>query len=238
MKRLIILIIFFVFIGCNKSDDDKVEDVPIAPFVTKVVTVTSKTGKIWMDRNLGATQAASSTTDVAAFGDLYQWGRGADGHQLRTSSTTSTMSSSDVPGNKSFILIQVTNGTYFDWRSPQNANLWQGVNGVNNPCPPGFRIPTEAEWEEERLSWNSNNSAGAFASPLKLPAAGSRIFSDGRLGEVGTRGEYWSSTTSKAAGGSVSSINSHSKELTFINTVAGMGIGRRASGFCVRCIQN
>ena len=238
MKKLTIFILFFVSIGCNKSDNDKIDDVPIAPFVTKVVTVTSKTGKIWMDRNLGAIQAATSINDAASYGDLYQWGRGSDGHQLRISSTTSIMSSSDVPGNKNFILIQITNGTYFDWRSPQNNNLWQGVNGINNPCPSGFRIPTEAEWEEERLSWNSNNSAGAFASPLKLSAAGSRIYSDGRLGEVGTRGEYWSSTTSKPAGGSASSINSHSKELTFINTVAGIGIGSRASGLCVRCIQN
>ena len=104
MKRLIIFITFFVSIGCNKSDNDKIDDVPLAPFVTKIVTVTSKTGKIWMDRNLGATQVASSTTDVAAFGDLYQWGRGSDGHQIRTSSTTSTLSSTDKTANSNFIL--------------------------------------------------------------------------------------------------------------------------------------
>ncbi|VVM21411.1 hypothetical protein BSPWISOXPB_2895 [uncultured Gammaproteobacteria bacterium] len=32
------------------------------------------TGKIWLDRNLGATQAATSRTDSASYGDLYQWG--------------------------------------------------------------------------------------------------------------------------------------------------------------------
>jgi len=44
-------------------------------------TVKSATGKIWMDRNLGASQVATSSTDAAAYGDLYQWGRAADGHE-------------------------------------------------------------------------------------------------------------------------------------------------------------
>ncbi|SMN17648.1 hypothetical protein CRYPA_1272 [uncultured Candidatus Thioglobus sp.] len=29
---------------------------------------------MWLDRNLGATQVAASSTDSAAYGDLYQWG--------------------------------------------------------------------------------------------------------------------------------------------------------------------
>ena len=52
-------------------------------------TVTSTTGQVWMDRNLGASRVATSSTDSAAYGDLYQWGRGTDGHEKRTSSTTS-----------------------------------------------------------------------------------------------------------------------------------------------------
>ena len=44
---------------------------------------TTSTGKIWMDRNLGATQAATSSTDAASYGDLYQWGRAADGHEKK-----------------------------------------------------------------------------------------------------------------------------------------------------------
>jgi hypothetical protein len=41
-----------------------------------------------MDRNLGASQVATSSTDPASYGDLYQWGRPADGHQIRTSAIT------------------------------------------------------------------------------------------------------------------------------------------------------
>jgi hypothetical protein len=67
--------------------------------------VTSAGGSIWMDRNLGATQVATSSTDALAYGNLFQWGRGADGHQVRTSGTTTTLSSADQPGNSNFILV-------------------------------------------------------------------------------------------------------------------------------------
>ena len=158
---------------------------------TLVVNVLNPaTGKIWMDRNLGATQAATSSTDEAAYGDLYQWGRRSDGHQCRTSATTATLSSIDQPANGNFILAP---SIPYDWRSPQNTNLWQGVNGVNNPCPSGYRIPTGPELEAERLSWSVNTSVGAFASALKLSRAGARYY-DGSVNIVGKSGEYWGST--------------------------------------------
>lgn len=60
-----------------------------------------------MDRNLGATRAATSSTDAASYGDLYQWERGADGHQLRNSIIITTLSNSDQPGHSMFILSPV-----------------------------------------------------------------------------------------------------------------------------------
>lgn len=92
------------------------------------------TGRTWMDRNLGAARAATSSTDAQAYGDLYQWGRGPDGHQKRNSTTTRTLSRSNNPGHKSFIISNVAANR--DWRSPQNHNLWQGVNGINLPQSP------------------------------------------------------------------------------------------------------
>lgn len=162
------------------------------PVHTAIVEVTNPTtGKIWMDRNLGASQVATDYTDANAYGDLYQWGRRSDGHQCRTSNTTLILSSVDQPSHSSFIL---TSTIPFDWRNPQNNNLWQGVNGVNNPCPIGYRIPTEMELNNERLSWSWNTSVGAFTSILKLPLGGAR--SDGGTGSytgVGTNGGCWSS---------------------------------------------
>ena len=193
---------------------------PPTPNVTNPTT-----GKIWMDSNLGASQVATSSTDAAAYGDLYQWGRAADGHESRTSGTTSTLATSDNPGHGNFITI---GSSPYDWRNPQNDNLWQGVSGTNNPCPSGYRLPTQAEWEAERTSWSSNNAAGAFASPLKLPVAGSRNFINGTLISVGSVGRYWSSTVN----------GTNARSLIFNSTVALMSNYFRSDGISVRCIQD
>jgi uncharacterized protein (TIGR02145 family) len=153
---------------------------------------------------------------------IFSMGRGDDGHQIRTSATTNTLSNTDNPGHGDFIISPV------DWRTPQNSNLWQGVNGVNNPCPTGFRLPTQTELNVERASWGSNkNSTGAINSPLKLPAAGRRV-QNGSLSVVGSNGSYWSS--------SVSGANSH--YLDFYSGAASITIYYRAFGFCVRCIKD
>ncbi|MGE4541907.1 MAG: hypothetical protein AB7D35_11655, partial [Bacteroidales bacterium] len=160
-----------------------------------------------------------------AYGDLYQWGRDTDGHEKRNSGTTSTLSNSDTPGHGNF--ITVTSSPY-DWRSPQNNNLWQGVSGTNNPCPAGYRLPTEAEWEAERQSWSSSNAAGAFNSPLKLPVAGSRVLSDGSLRNVGSNGDYWSATVD----------GTYARNLFFRSSDANVGKGLRANGRSVRCLKD
>jgi hypothetical protein len=139
---------------------------------TAIVEVTNPTtGRVWMDRNLGATQVAINQFDTNSYGDLYQWGRRSDGHQCRTSPTISTLSSTDQPSHGNFIISTIGSQ---DWRSSQNDNLWQGVIGVNNPCPSAYRLPTAQELYVERMSWSSQNMLGAFGSPLKLPFAGLR----------------------------------------------------------------
>jgi hypothetical protein len=198
---------------------------PNNPFAN---TVVSKTGKIWMDRNLGASQVATSSTDAAAYGDLYQWGRGTDGHQIRTSATTATLFITGEPANSNFILPNNNNNNSGDWRSTKNDNLWQGVSGVNNPCPTGYRIPTEAEWDAERLNWSPITDAGAFASPLKLPLAGNRAFLNGLLTDAGSFGWYWSSTVN----------GPNSKTLLFSSGQASMTNGARSNGYSVRCIKD
>ena len=177
------------------------------------------TGKVWMDRNLGATQVATSSTDANSYGDLYQWGRLKDGHQCRTSSTTATASKDNLPMHGDFI---TSSG---DWRSVQNDNLWQGVSGINNPCPSGYRLPTETELDAERASWSTQNLAGAFASPLKLSAMGYRNRSDGSITNVGNNGNYWTSTVS----------GTDARDLC---TDAVWYTAARSFGVAVRCIKN
>ena len=184
------------------------------------------TGRVWMDRNLGASRTATSSTDSLAFGDLYQWGRAADGHQKRNSPTTDTLSSSNQPGHGAF--IKSNHDANWEWHSPHNFDLWQGEDGVNNPCPPGYRLPTEAEWQKEIQSWSSRDEAGAFASPLKLPMAGFRHYSSGSLGDVGSGGYYWSSTVSLT----------RARRLYFWGNSANIGGYRQAFGRSVRCIKD
>ncbi|MDA9344879.1 hypothetical protein N9B89_01515 [Flavobacteriales bacterium] len=180
------------------------------------------TGETWMDRNLGATQIATSFDDVNAYGDLYQWGRNTDGHQIRTSSTTSILSTTNSPNHSDFILANS------DWLTVSDDNLWQDVNGINNPCPLGFRLPTEAELEAERLSWISNDAAGAFASPLKLTVGGARSRMSGAIGNVGTFVGYRTSDLDGL----------QSRMLGISLTTSLMGDRDRADGNCVRCIQD
>lgn len=184
-------------------------------------TIISAGGRIWMDRNLGASHVALGVTDVASFGDFYQWGRLADGHELSTSANTSTLSTSDLPDNSSFI---TGSG---DWRNPSNNNLWQGLNGINNPCPSGFRIPTKAEWEIEIASWSTQNKEGAFASPLKLPTPGFRQYNNGGIMNAGLNGDYWAST--------VDGTNSF---IMYIHVGAGTVSFQRTYGFSCRCIKD
>jgi hypothetical protein len=195
-----------------------------------VVDITSPaTGKIWMDRNLGASQVASSFNDVNAYGDLYQWGRFADGHQCRTSLTTNNLSSSDQPGTNRFIIGQFNP---WDWRNPQNPNLWQGEMGINNPCPMGYRIPTGAEFDAENLSWGGTNNMLAFASPLKLTAGGSRVYNTGNIISLGSIGNYWTSSL-----GNITGLNSAA--FTHNSSSGGTTSGSpRSAGFSVRCIKD
>lgn len=189
------------------------------------VITSPKTGKKWMDRNLGSSAVASSLTDTAGYGDLFQWGRLADGHQLRTSSKTSTISSTDVPGHSNWI-IGVSDPN-LDWRDPQNNNLWQGSTGINNPCPSGWHVPTKTEWQAE-TGITDNNSA---FSVLKVTLAGYRSEISGNVnaGSLGTAGYYWAST--------INGIQAYSWILSS-NVVNNAPVSDRALGYSVRCIKD
>jgi uncharacterized protein (TIGR02145 family) len=220
-----------VFEGCDGVSWKRISECPSSvTFTYKGSSVTYGTveslGKCWMDRNLGASRVATAFDDSAAYGDLFQWGRLDDGHQARTSGTTATLSSTDDPGHGNFIL---TSASPNDWRSPQNDNLWQGVSGINNPCPSGWRLPTKTEWDTERLTWSPNSYVGAYASPLKLTAGGYRSFAAGApLLGAGTSGYYWSATVA----------DTYSWKLGTGGSWTETGANTRAFGFAVRCVQD
>lgn len=196
------------FVFCNNTATEVVE------------LINPETGRIWMDRNLGAAQAAVSVNDAAAMGGLFQWGRTSDGHQCRNSPTTDVLSSIDQPANGNFI---TTTSAPIDWRIPQNDSLWQGVNGINNPCPNGFRVPTYAELYQEQMSW----CEGYSNTYLKWTLGGFRSFVDGSIVNAGTWGFYWTST-----------VSGTDAKFIEINCFTGFFANRRGFGYSVRCIKN
>jgi hypothetical protein len=196
---------------------------------TEIVDVTNPiTGKTWMDRNLGASQVGTSNTDPAASGDLYQWGRRSDGHQCRNSPLNASASTSVTPNHGDFIYAQTW--PQIDWLQSPNDSLWQGVNGINNPCPTGYRLPTYIELNDELFSWGSLNGIAAYSSPLKWVNTGYRD-----VWPTGTTlyAYYWSSSTNILNEGyashlyfSMNGANSASND-TY-----------RITGMAVRCIKD
>ena len=204
---------------------------------TAVVNVTYGT-QTWMDRNLGARRVATALNDVLSYGNHYQWGRPADGHEISVwdgATTTSgrgfadataleALSATTTPGHPNFIL---TNAGSFDWLATQaDPDRWATAN--QGPCPAGYHVPTNAEWNTADTFGAWNNNTDTFNSNLKLPSAGFRNRINGLLDFQGTFGNYWSSTVS----------GTNARGLGFNSTAANTNLNYRAYGFSVRCLKN
>ncbi|RYE14190.1 MAG: hypothetical protein EOP51_28560 [Sphingobacteriales bacterium] len=202
--------------------------------VTYGVLTSAKTGRKWMDRNLGAKRAATAFDDYQAYGDLFQWGRPADGHQLISwaassgvnagtgvNGTTSTLSNVDSPDNSLFIL---GGGSKRDWRTTPNESLIL----VNDPCPTGWHLPTSPEWDAEQIA----SVTDVTFNQLKLTATGYRRNSTGVLEFQRTRGFYHTSTVTTHGYADLYNFrDSGSASPPHTDT-------NRADGLSCRCIKN
>ncbi|MDC1370935.1 hypothetical protein N8289_03745 [Flavobacteriales bacterium] len=197
---------------------------------TQIIDITNPiTGKVWMDRNLGATNIVTNHYDSSTYGDLYQWGRFSDGHQCRNSDTTYLLSSTVASGHDDFILYQTPPGVSIatgDWYLPNTGIQWQNSQ-INNPCPNGYRLPTQTEFNNEVSYWLTQNAYGAISSPIKFPLSGKRRHYDGLVLGGSVEGLYWTST-----------INF---ERSVALQIFGNGVGTqshfRATGASIRCIK-
>lgn len=190
-------------------------------------TVVSATGRIWLDKNLGAINVSTSISDAKSFGYLYQWGRSSDGHQVRDSPLSQSLVYAEYGLNNSFIL---SNSSWGDWLIVPINSLWSGLmnGGDNNVCPLGFRVPTTREWKEEIESWGSKSG---YESPLKLPLAGIRDSVKGIVQGEGSIGFYWSSTPYSNL------TNAYGIGFTSTGTGVEIGLAVKATGASVRCIK-
>ncbi len=213
------------------------------------IIISPASGKKWLDRNLGATRVATSVDDYQAYGDQFQWGRPADGHQLInwTSSTTgmavngmtNVLANTDNPGHNSF--IDASASSKLDWRDDNNSNRW--VTTPQGPCPAGWHVPTLVEWmaEVSNTQFGGTATSGGITerntaySQLKLTVGGFRRGpgSDvGQLGQTGVTGNYWSSTDIFLT------VSTSGRKFNFGSGFVQRISSGKSEGSCVRCLVN
>jgi hypothetical protein len=124
---------------------------------------------------------ASPAEDITVFGGLYQWGRKDADHSLRCANPDHNSDSDRFKHSAPYsTLDEATSDGRFvwvheNWINPQINNLWgnggdlaEQINTTyvapqndGNPCPAGFRVPTQHEWallgNEGGSSTDSNN---------------------------------------------------------------------------------
>jgi uncharacterized protein YjdB len=200
-------------------------------------TVRGADGNIWLQQNLGSAQVATSSTDAAAFGDYFQWGRWQDGHEKNTS----VMGNAVTPNNPSGVGTGNTNYIPTWWSTGNTSDTWQAATpaqvSATDGCDPckaalggGWRLPTEAEWTAAIAAENITNIEAGYTSNLKLAVAGYRGAS-GSFTFVGQRGYYWNSNAS-------ATLANYGRNLYYSNAIVNPNAGApRGQGHTIRCIK-
>lgn len=209
-------------------------------------------GAVWAPVNCGYHET------YYPYGKLYQWGRkygqGYDGDATYPTVEDDTIKEGGVSlaggqsqANKDVFFLGCSDN-YNDWVYPSDDKLWNSgteenpVKTDNDPCPDGWRVPTDKELNElhsNHSSWtkNAEGRSGYWFSGTRtyaegvpqifLPAAGFRDLSDGVADARGDTGHYFSSR----------SYSSYVCRLAFGKGSIVMGSYYRARGYSVRCVQ-
>ena len=129
-------------------------------------------------------------------------------------------------------MVNSDGGTTWDDTIP-SGTTWETVN---NPCPQGWRVPTNLEIQNLHSQmgvWTQRNGVngrlfGTAPNQIFLPAAGFRHSALGALRDVNELGRYWSSTEN---------ANVHAMPLQFSErTSSSQHSVFRWSGYSVRCV--
>ena len=210
-------------------------------------------GVVWAPVNCGY-----HATDYK-YGKLYQWGRkygqGYEGPLYDENGNESgTYSDASVPlivsdpvslsvgqsSSNSNNFYYISSSPY-DWVTPQDDTLWNSGTEDNpvkteyDPCPEGWRVPTNAELNNlQSKYWSMTTNGGQegclFSGKVFFPAAGYRSYIGAHTYARGLAGIYWSSKPYDPGADNLD-----------INTKGGYGVimsgAFRSNGYSVRCVQ-
>jgi uncharacterized protein (TIGR02145 family) len=205
--------------------------------------VTAKDGRIWMDRNLGAKKVCENQTDDDCYGDYYQWGRSADGHETKDSESQDE-NPNKFPYKGSNRFEKATQGSN-DWSVSDEAesrstyveerqDYWAGEDQNDDDfkliCPKGWHVPTQDELDKLVEEEGIINKSTAMDSTLKLPPAGRREASSSTLLLSSETGYIWTTEIDE-------DNENQSKAFTF-DDHASWSSRYRAEAMSVRCIKD
>lgn len=195
------------------------------------------------------TQQATSSSDLNAMGSLFQWGRKADGHELVNrynyadpnsgiSTPTSTFVYGIVYGQVATwspttpnMIFAASSDVPPEWASsttPNLANRWQ-ASSSNNPCPQGFKVPLQAEWQAEITAIGGGSNMFLTNKALKLT-----------IGGEGLKGQVYNNTASYySVGDGYSGPNYYATPTVINGNIQPYNVdgGQATRGKSVRCIQ-
>ena len=199
--------------------------------------MTYENGAVFMDRNLGAVESAAGSTN--AYGLYYQWGRKdpfyfgltteTSAEAFREALARTTVNPAYAAHTWNFdshtataaeaaahpLTFYNAQGTVAaDWLSSSDATLWGEAKTLNDPCPPGYKVPSIGAWEnlssgrnyvEEVSAWDAEHFGMTYTyggHTAWYPAQGYRNYSSGAIvglrSSTGGSGAYWSSSASGA----------------------------------------
>ncbi|MBB6131652.1 FISUMP domain-containing protein [Mucilaginibacter lappiensis] len=194
-------------------------------------------GQVWMRYNLGVDQSANPNPDVnptvnALNGNYYRWGLQTP---LANFTTTTAINTTTPPPN-------LNNNAWNSSRTSTNNNDNNPTkNTTNDPCPAGYRMPTETEYRTLIANTKQNNlgpsapsitTAKQFVSRrqinvlLTFPNGGWFNSSPGIRSGLWAGGFYWTSTPGGAA-----------SDLLFANSIGSIIVARTSYDVnTIRCI--
>ncbi len=155
--------------------------------------------------------------------------------------------STDVPSAKATVRYN-TFGVLYNWTAAMNGNESSSANpsGIQGACPPGWHLPSKAEWTElagylggaiaaggklkDTTQWKSPNSTATNETGFTALPGGYRG-TNGVFGTLKVGGYWWTSTKN-------SSNQIFISKLSYIDPALISGELNRGMGLSVRCVKD